>query len=335
MSKPKIVLAAVGGVIALVSLALGILIWSEASGRAEKSDDLNAATSSANTLMAKPVYPGPKGVKALESNRVEYAAWSASARELAAQGDRSFERTTAPAFKSFLVEDAHRLAELPGGVEGKLVKPGFAFGFSSYITEDKMPADADLANLQREWYDISTVVKALAVTGVVEIADVVRQTKAPVPEEQDAAAARKAKKRRNAKAEEEAAAKAPLVSTFTVVFRAKPQGLVNAVNAIVSSDRFIVVDEMSFAREEDELANLLSGETKKENAPSRRLSRRRNRFAEAEAEDDDQPKGLVAGGIVTDPARASLLKVSMTFSVYDFRTRQEASSDEKGKGEGK
>ncbi len=334
MSKPKIILAAVGGAIVLVSLALGILIWSAASDRSEKIDDLNAATASANTLMAKPVYPGPKGVKALESNRVEYATWSASAHELAAQGDCSFEKTTAPAFKSFLVEDAHRLAELPGGVDGKLVKPGFAFGFSTYITEDKMPADADLATLQREWYDISTVIKALAVTGVVEVADVVRQVKATAPEEQDAAA-RKNKKRRNAKAEEDAAAKAPLVSTFTVVFRAKPQGLVNAVNAIVSSSRFIVVDEMSFAREEDALANLLSGGTKKDEAPARRSSRRRNRGADAADEDAAQRKGLVAGGLVTDPARASLLKVSMKFSVYDFRTKQGASPDENGKGEGK
>ncbi len=334
MSKPKIILAAVGGAIVLVSLALGILIWSAASDRSEKIDDLNAATASANTLMAKPVYPGPKGVKALESNRVEYATWSASAHELAAQGDCSFEKTTAPAFKSFLVEDAHRLAELPGGVDGRLVKPGFAFGFSSYITEDKMPADADLANLQREWNDISTVIKALAVTGVVEVVDVVRQTKAPVPEEQETAAARKAKRRRNAKAEAAAAAKAPLVSTFTVVFRAKPQGLVNAVNAIVSSSRFIVVDEMSFAREEDALANLLGGGAKKDEAPVRRSSRRRNRGAEA-ADEDAAQKGLVAGGLVTDPARAPLLKVSMKFSVYDFRTKQGASPDENGKGEGK
>lgn len=335
MSKPKIVLAAVGGAIVLVSLVLGILIWRVVSERSENVADLNAKTSSANTLMAKSVYPGPKGVKALESNRAEYTSWNASARELAAQGDCSFEKTTAPAFKAFLVEEAHRLAELPGGVEGRLVKPGFAFGFSSYITEDKIPEEADLANLQREWFDISTVIKSLAVTGVVEIAEVTRQTKVAAPAEPDANASRKAKKRRNAKAEAEAAAKAPLVSAFTVVFRAKPQGLVNAVNAIVSSRRFIVVDEMSFTREEDPLADLLSGDTKKENAPSRRSSRRRNRGGEAADEEATQPKGLVPGGLVTDPAYAPLLKVSMTFSVYDFRTRQNENPNENEQGEGK
>lgn len=337
MSKTKMILAALGGTIVLVSLALGVLIWNEASERAEKVEDLDSSISTAEGLMRKPVYPGPRSVKALESNRVEYASWSAAARELAARGDRAFEKTTAPAFKSFLVEDAHRLADLPGGVDGKLVKPGFAFGFSSYITEDKMPEDAILADLQREWYDISTVVEALAVTGVVEIAEVSRQEKAAAPAEQDENASRKNRKRRSAEPSGGSAAETPSVSTFTVVFRAKPQGLVNAVNAIVSSKRFIVVDAMSFAREQDSLAELLGGETKKEGSSARRSGRRRSRVSEGFAETAaDKKDGPPPNGVVTDPAKAPLLKVSMMFSVYDFRTRQGGVQNEGvEKGDGK
>lgn len=338
MSKTKITLAAVGGAIVLVALVLGILIWNVASARSEKVDELDSSIASADGLMKKPVYPGTKSVKALESNRVDYASWSASARELAAQGDCSFEKTTPSAFKAFLVEDAHRLSDLPGDVEGKLVKPGFAFGFSSYITGDEMPKDADLPNLQREWYDISTVIKALAVTGVVEIADVARQVKAPASEEQETNAPRKGKKRRNVKAQEEESAKAPLVSTFTIVFRAKPQGLVNAINGIVSSKRFIVVDDMSFAREQDALANVLGGDAKKEEASVRRPSRRARRGSAAESFGDNASEkdgNSSPDGVITDPAKAPLLKVSMTFSVYDFRTRQNEEQNENGKGEEK
>ena len=340
MSKPKIILAAVGGAVVLVSLALGVLIWNAASDWSEKVEDLDSTVSAAEGLMRKPVYPGAKGVKALEGNRDAYAMWSAAARELAAQGDCSFEPTTPPAFKAFLVEDAHRLSELPGGVEGKLVKPDFAFGFSSFITGDEMPKDADLPRLQREWYDISTVVRALAVTGVVEIVEVTRQAaKAAEPEDQDANASRKPKKRRAAKGDGADAEKAPLVSVFTVAFRAKPQGLVNAINAIVSSKRFIVVDGMGFVREQDELSDRLEGDAKKESASSRRSGRRSRRgrseesFAESAA---DEKGGLVPGGVVTDPAKASLLKVSMTFSVYDFRTRQKGDQNgDNEKGDGK
>lgn len=338
MSKPKIILAAVGGAIVVVSVVLGILIWNVASGRSETVDELDSAIVAAEGLMKKPVYPGPASVKALESNRVDYASWSASARELASQGDHAFGKTTPSAFKAFLVEEARRLSELPGGVEGKLVKPGFAFGFSAYITGDEMPKDSDLPNLQREWYDISTVIETLAVTGVVEIADVARQMKTPAPEEQEANTPRKGKKRKNVKAQEEESATAPLVSTFTIVFRAKPQGLVNAINGIVSSKRFIVVDEMSFAREQDALANVLGGDAKKEEGSSRRSSRRSRRGAESESFGDNAAEkdgSTSADGVITDPAKAPLLKVSMTFSVYDFRTRQNEEQNENGKGEEK
>ncbi len=323
MSKTKIILAAIGGSCALVSLVLCFLIWSAASDRSEKADEIEDSSGmgmmdSARKLMRQPIYPGPASVRALESNRTEYASWSASARTLAARGDCAFEATTAPAFKTFLVEEARHLSELPGGVDGKLVKPEFPFGFKDYIIGGKMPEEADLPRLQREWNDVSTVISALAVTGVVEIVDVTMKAKAEEPEPQETG--RRNRRRKAPKADEAAAENAPLVTTFTVVFRARPQGLVSAVNAIVASSRFIVIDDMSFVREQDALSEILGGDAKGESAAPRRSSRRR-RGAVQDEESAGEAKGLVPGGLVTDPARAPLLKVSMSFSVYDFRSR--------------
>lgn len=326
MSKTKIILAAIGGSCALVSLVLCFLIWSAASDRSEKADEIEDSSGmgmmdSARKLMRQPIYPGPASVRALESNRTEYASWSASARTLAARGDCVFEATTAPAFKTFLVEEARHLSELPGGVDGKLVKPEFPFGFKDYIIGGKMPEEADLPRLQREWNDVSTVISALAVTGVVEIVDVTMKAKAEEPEQQESNAGRRNRRRKALKADEAAAENAPLVTTFTVVFRARPQGLVSAVNAIVASSRFIVIDDMSFVREQDALSEILGGDSKGESAAPRRSSRRRRGANPADEESAAESKGLVPGGLVTDPARAPLLKVSMSFSVYDFRSR--------------
>lgn len=323
MSKTKIILAAIGGSCALVSLVLCFLIWSAASDRGEKADEIEDSSGmgmmdSARKLMRQPIFPGPASVRALESNRTEYAAWSASARTLAARGDCAFEATTAPAFKTFLVEEARHLSELPGGVDGKLVKPEFPFGFKDYIIGGKMPEEADLPRLQREWNDVSTVISALAVTGVVEIVDVTMKAKAEEPEPQETG--RRNRRRKTPKADDAAAENAPLVTTFTVVFRARPQGLVSAVNAIVASSRFIVIDDMSFVRDQDALSEILGGDSKGESAAPRRSSRRR-RGAVQDEESAGETKGLVPGGLVTDPARAPLLKVSMSFSVYDFRSR--------------
>ncbi len=335
MSKPKIILITIGGVIALATIALAVMIWMAFSGRSEQVEELDISRSDAERLVRLPIYPGPAGVRALESNRTDFASWTASARELAARGDKAFERTTSPAFKTFLVEDARRLSELPGAVEGKLVKAGFAFGFAEYISGGVMPKEEDLPRLQREWYDVSTVIKALAVTGVTEIAEVTLQVRPKA--EEDTNMTRKNKRKNKAKVEVDTSE--PNVTRMSVTFKARAQGIVNAINAIAASPRFIVVDDLSFYHETDELQAALDGDKKEEGASSSRRSSRRRRSSTtteapkpsfgANATDDAAPQ-TNAVRVVSDPARVAPFKVTMTFSVYDFRTKENGAQATEG-----
>ncbi len=333
MSKPKIILIAIGGVIAVATVVLAVLIWMQFSGRSEQVEELAMVRSDAERLVRLPIYPGIAGVTAFESNRTNFATWTADARALAARGDKAFERTTSPAFKTFLVEEARRLSELPGAVEGKLVKPDFAFGFSEYISGGVMPKEADLPRLQREWYDVTTVIEALAVTGVTEIAEVTMLGQQKT-EEEDTSKARKNKRKAKAKVDA-AASVAPNVTRFSVVFKAQAQGIVNAVNALAASSRFIVVDELNFLHETDELQAALDGDKKEEGSSSRRSSRRRRNSSAAESSQasfgaspaDGEASQTNAVRIVSDPAKVKPFKVSMTFSVYDFRTKENVVSN--------
>ena len=75
MNKSKTILASVGGVALVASLALAYLIWSALSDKGDKTADLESAIAGADRLSRLPVYPGPEGIKAYKENAETYAAW--------------------------------------------------------------------------------------------------------------------------------------------------------------------------------------------------------------------------------------------------------------------
>lgn len=345
MNKTKMILAATGGAIGLAVLVMAYFVWSAYSAKvaALEGDDetgdegletVKAAAESLSSVSGGKIYPCPASVKAVESNTLAVVAWKEEAAKLAARGDRPVKVTTPPQFKSDMIEAAKRLAGLPGVANGKLVKPDFAFGpFKPYVAEGQMPAEAKLAELTRQWDDVVTVVEQLAASGIAELLDV--QLKADAAQAKDAAADRK-KARRPARgkagADEENADK-PVSHTYLFSFTTRAPGLVKAINALATGERFIVIDKMTFVREKDVIAEALGDGAKKDAAQASaggRRGRRRGRAVEEKQEEKAEEKG----GIVTDPLLDAPLKVDLTVTVYDFRSLEEEKTEEK-KGEAK
>ena len=325
MKKSKVILASVGGVVLVASLALAYMIWSAYSEKTERVEEFDDAVSTAGRLTALPVYPGPAGVKAYKDNAEVYSAWRAEALKAASSGDKKFEPTSPAAFKTFLVEDARRLSDLPGGVDGKLVKSDFPFGFKDYITGGVLPRQEDLARLQREWNDVATVVEGLAGAGVVEVLDVaLKAAEAKQP-------AVDARGRKPKKGEEEDAGPAQDVTRFTVSFLARPAAIVAAANAFVGCERFVVVEDFAFERTKDDLVETIGGDSQKKDDSASGGGRRGRRGRRGRGGDEPAPEaqqeaaeGSGKSGLVTDPLKASPFKVTMTFAVYDFRSAGDA-----------
>ena len=322
MNKSKIILASIGGVTLVVSLVLAYLIWSAASEKSERLDELDGAVQTAINLSKLPVYPGPDGINAYYENANAYAEWREEARKVASVGDVVFEPTTPPALKAFLVDDARRLSSLPGGVDGVVVKPEFAFGFREYVLDGKLPAQEDLARLQREWFDMATVVEILSKSGVIEITDLQLVAAAPVAEEPKKGAQRQKKGSKQGKpaAEQDDDVGRPDVTRMRVEFRAMPQAFVSAANMFMTARRFIVVDDMTFVRERDELVEKLGGDAKKAAEQQTGGRGRRGRRGRQEESAEEGAESASLTGVVTDPQTAPALKVSMAISVYDFRS---------------
>ena len=326
MNVNQKILAASGGVIALAVAAAGFFAWSAYSdkvaaleGDDEGNDGLLFVQEKAAALSRKSVYPCAGSVKAIDENASCLDDWQKVNAHRAALGDRSVLPMTSAQFKTELVAQAKRLAALPGEVNGALAKPGFAFGpFSPYIAEGKMPSPAELPDLQRRWDDVTLVVEALAQAGVSELVDVAFGADAAAQEPKDAKKGvkkpvkrppPKKNKAKNAPTDEASKLKA---CSYVFTFTAHPAALVKAVNALGTHERFIVVDSMTLSRQADPVADALGGLEKK-NEPSR-ASRRGRRAAEEQQKKDED----VGGRVVTDPATAAPVKVTLKMTVYDF-----------------
>ncbi|MBQ3288978.1 MAG: Amuc_1100 family pilus-like protein [Kiritimatiellae bacterium] len=358
MNKNRVILAAAGGVIALAVLVMAFLTWLAYAAKVaaqegddeEGTDGLETVVSRAQSLSGKPIYPCAESVKALKADAETLSAWQAEALKFASRGDRPIEKTTPPAFKAFIVADAKRIASLRGSVNGALVKPDFAFGpFKDYVIEGKMPPEANLVEIQRRWDDVATIAETLAACGVNELVDVAFRDDAAAKE---AAEKENAKKdRRGGRAGKKGAEKEPAVRPaaygYTFTFLARPPALVKVLNALTTCERFTVICGLTFDRSRDVIKDALGGDEKKGEAQPASSGRRHRRGAAQDAarssafaagQEDDAAKG----GIVTDPLGDAPFAVTLSVTVYDFRSMEagagakaeekaEGKTDEKGK----
>jgi len=346
MNKSRMILAVVGGVIGLAVLAMAYLTWSSWSAKTaalegdDENEGLESAVAQAEKLSRSPVYPCAESVKATEENAAKLSEWVTDARRLAARGDRVFEKTTPPAFKTFLVQDAKRLVSLPGSVAGALAQPDFAFGpFKGYIAGGDLPPEAQLAEIQRRWDDVAVVTETLASCGIGELTDVqfwagAAEKKEEEPQQNARGNRKPAKKLSKKFAKSAGAAEEKAVSSYSYVFAftAKPQVLVKVINVFETCERFITVDDFSFRREKDVIAESLGGDEKKAEASQGGGGRRRRRGG-APSPLADEKKDEAKAGIVTDPQLDAPLAVVMRVTVHDFRSLEDAGKGDADKNE--
>lgn len=324
MSKNRMILAVTGGIIGLVVLATAYLTWSSWSAKTaavegdDESDGLDAVVARAQQLSRAPVYPCAESEKAVKGDIEVLGEWLSESRRFAARGDRVYEKTTPPAFKTFLVRDAKRLIALPGSVGGAFAKSDFAFGpFRGYIAGGDLPPETQLAELQRRWDDVAFVAETLSDCGVGELVDV--QFKAAEKKPEDEANARGNRKKPNKKKQSKEKESVSPVSSYSYVFSftARPAAFVKVVNAFVTCERFVSVDEFAFRREKDAIQESIGGDEKKGDGAS---GGRRGRRGRAQTPAPEENKDGAKSGIVTDPMADSPFVVTMTVTVHDFRS---------------
>lgn len=344
MNRTKTILAAVGGFTLVAVAAAGYYAWSAQSAKTaafEGNDDgvvgLDAVRERAERLSRKPVYPDAESVLALTGQRDEMSAWKDEARAFVARGDRRIQPTTDAKFKDFIVGDARRLQSLPAGQDQKTLDPTFDFGpFKPYISEGKMPEQATLGELQRKWDDVATLIETLSGCGVARITSVDVKAAEKKPEEEEATSKKKGKKQQKKTASKlpDTSASQPVSYTYVIACQTRPDGLVKALNALATSERFMTVGDFTLRRGRDAIAEALGAEKKDESAPTTGRRRRRGAAAAEAAEQAEKtaekPAEEALFTVVTDPVAEDPLDVVLTVTVSDFRTAEAA---QEGEGE--
>ena len=333
LSKNQIVMLSIGGVALVASLAFGYLAFSAYSAKSEASENAERDSSAVRSLLGAAISPDASSVAAVNKNRDALAGWTEAAVSTAAAGDRSIATdVNEAAFKQKLVDEARVMSGLPGGVDGKIVKADFPFGFPDFVSGDKLPEKAELPRLQRQWGDVCTLVKTLSDCGVVEVVriepGVAKQQVQPTAEpKKDTKKSKKRKKGKDAEDEKPAYTE----EKYAIDFRAKPAALVKVVNALATSQRFIVVESLDFARESDMIGKAL-GEGDKKGADAEQQSsrpRRRRRGSEQSEFGADVAASDAASetdkSIVNDPDKEEPFLVKAIVLTYDFGSAAQAS----------
>ena len=332
MNKQKLKLYIIGGVIGLAVLASVVMTYLAYSAKCaamdgdDETEGLESLVNDASSLSRKAVYPCKASVEAINANTAKVDEWRQEALRFASRGDRMFEKTTAAAFKEFLIADAKRLAMLPGGVDGRIAKGDFDFGpFKDYITGGSMPDSAHLGELQRQWDDIAGFIELISTNGAAEVTSVSLAANAVAKNEEANPKKTKAKKQNVKKSAKKDAAeeKAPSIFTYQFSFNAKPDAFVKIVNALAKNERFYVVEDFTLMRSKDMITDALGNTGKTEEAqPTGR--RRRRGAAAVEEKTEEKPKGDI---LITDPQRDPPIMVTMKVSITDFRSVEENKED--------
>ena len=329
MNKTKIILISIGAVCGVAALVLAYLVFDTISTTGAEREELEGARETLRKQVNAEIKPVKAAVDAIEQNRLAYEEWTAEANRLAARGDKRFAPTTDAAFKTFMVAEAHRMAEFPGGAEGKLVKAGFPFGFQQYILDGAMPPTAELPKLQRQWDDVTAVVTTLAKAGVFELQSIQLKDAAsamPAPEAREEQAGGRGRRKSPPRRNQANAAKEEQpfeVTVMAVEMLTRPAALVEALNSFATSERFVVVDDFKFVRERDDIVDAIGVDAKKQEAQAAPSGRRRRRAAAEEAEAQVDEDAAKKGKLAVDPLKSSLLKVTMTVKVFDFKTLEQ------------
>ena len=325
MNKTRIVLAATGGVIGLAVLVMAYLTWSAFARKSaafegdEENTGLETYVGQVSSLIGKKPYPSIENKKRMDENCRAFVEFRSGLRHTASGGDWCPDDAITPAqFKETLIREARLIVDGPGTADGKFMKSDFAFGpFKEYLA-DKLPSKADLARLQRQWYDITSLCEVLRTNGVQQVTDLqVVERKDPAATDKPASGKKKGGgKGKGAKAESETPWQS--VETYRISFQGNPAALVGVVRMLSFRERFTIVDGMTFSHVRDAIAESLGGGKEKSEKASASSGRRGRRRPVAEVRKDEGDKQAPKGRAVFDPEADSALQVELTVSVYDF-----------------
>lgn len=311
MSKEKIVAVVGVSVFVIAAGGLGYFLYDAYDQRVAQEEELESQMSAFRSYQNEDPFPSPKSIAGVVSNKASMAAWRVNALDLAARGDWAPAEESPAQFKQRLQAEVRRMAELAGGVDGRIAAPAFLFGFEQYLGENgELPKTADVPRLVRELDFITRTVEAFAAADGVEVKEIKRLGAPKVDADEEAK-----KKKKNARGKA-AAEKEPSRLDYSFVFAVRPASFVAVLNALTAEERFCVVTRLAFRESADMIVDKLNAADPANQKKAEGGGRRRGRRGAAAPAENAAPAKV--DRLVVDPELDAPIALSLTLSVYDF-----------------
>ncbi len=338
MNKNQITMASIGGVALFFLLVVAYLSFSTYSDQSTRAEELEFAKESVQRLNKAKVPPTEAAEQAIQANREKVAVWHADAMALATRGDRATRQgMNGGLLRQEMRTSAAELDKLPGGVNGVLVAENFGYGFHEIVRGGSQPEGdaAKLAKTLRQWEDVEFFANTLSQCGVHEWTGVTVRASETISETtlfesmpQGGKGRRKGSKKAVGKTEDAT----PVLSeqTYELKFTAKPAAFLRVLNAFATSERFVIVDQFSFANNQEAMMKLIGEKADQAAVASARKGRRSRRSALQEAAETEAATELAQTGDVIDPATAAPLTVTLVVTTIDFGSENQNEQPNEG-----
>ena len=320
MKRHQIIMIVCGLVLAAVCLGAGWFLFTAISAKNAAADQRNQAYEELQGIYNAKVFPSPENIKRIGEDQKSLEAWLVTASNLLHKGDLQVEKKSPTGFKQVLQATVRELSSHPGSLQGKVVAPGFNFGFDKYLGQsDSLPSAEHVDRLTAQLSVIEKVCKELFAANVLELKAVTREVfdevKEGAQEQKEEAPVRKSSRRRRAEASAEPSAPVRAADSgsgifskqrFTFEFVARPAAFIDVLNRLAAMDMFVVVAETEFRKTSDPLAQRAAKAAESAKAPAEGVA----------AVDPAKLKHVER--IVTDPVMEPPVSVKLDIDVYSF-----------------
>ncbi len=318
MKRHQITLIVCGVLIAAVCGIAGWFLFTEMTAKKEAAEERDQAYQELQKIYQAKVFPSDDNITRLGEDQKILESWLVTASNQVHKGDLRVEAKTPTSFKQALQATVRKLSAHSGAVQGKIVAPGFCFGFDQYLGQsDSLPSSEHVDRLTTQLAIIEKLCEELYAANILELKSVSREVFDAVKkeeEEQDTSSRRRPSRRRGESDVQVSLDAARTESDFwtsqrfTIEFVARPAAFIEALNRLAAMEMFTVVAEAEMRKSGDLLAQFNA--KKKEGAA--KLA------AEGALAPVDPAKLSHVERIVTDPELEPPVNVKLDIDVYSF-----------------
>jgi len=319
MKRHQITLIACGVLMAAVCVVAGWFLITAMSAKNAAAEERNQAFDELQKIYRAKVYPSDANITRIGEDQKTLETWLATASNQVHKGDLQIDAKNPTSFKQALQATVRKLSAHPGAAQGKIVEPGFNFGFDQYLGQsDSLPSTEHVDRLTAQLAIIEKLCEELYAANILELKKVEREVFDAVKkeeEEQETSSRRRSRRRDDSGGGSKTSGAAARAESeywtsqrFSIEFEARPAAVIEALNRLAAMDLFAVVAEAELRKAGDLLAQFNA----KKKESSAKLA------AEGAAAPVDPAKLSHVARIVTDPELEPPVNVKLDIDVYSF-----------------